>query len=97
MSLNIYFSKKSKVYLQEVKEHIAKNAPRVATQHITNLISRIINLLQYPKIGKINQVYNHENIREIFIDGYKVIYKINPKSILVLMIYKHLDFDEGSL
>ena len=95
--MKINFSLKSKEYLKDVKDNISKNSPTRATPYISKLIHRIIKILRYPNIGKINTVHNNENIREIFLDGYKIIYKINQKSILVLMIYKNIDFDEKDL
>ncbi len=40
---------------------------------------------------------DNANIREFVILGYKVIYKINEKSITILAIYKYIDFDENEL
>jgi len=95
--VKINFSKKSKTYLKEIKSHISKNSSTLALDYVSKLIHRIVKMLQYSKIGKINTVYNDENIRELFLDGYKIIYKINPNSILVLMIYKNIDYDEKDL
>ena len=95
--MKINFSKKSKDYLADLKNFIAKDSLTNAKNYISKLIHKITKTLQYPNIGKINQVYNREDIREIFIDGHKVIYKINQKSVLILVVYKYIDFDEPSL
>ena len=95
--MTINFSKSSKNYLADIKVYISKDSPQRASSHISNLINRIKELLAYPKIGKINKIYNDENIREIFIEGYKIIYKINAHSILILMIYKNIDYNEKEI
>ena len=54
-------------------------------------------MLQYPYIGKVNVTFDDESIREFVLDGIRIIYKIYPKSVGVLMMYKYIDFDEESL
>ena len=40
---------------------------------------------------------NSHKIRDYSVFGYKVIYKINSKSIAILAIYKNINFDEEIL
>ena len=54
-------------------------------------------MLSSPYIGKVNAVYNREDIRETVIEGYKTIYQIKPPHIIVLVVYKNIDFDEASM
>ena len=54
-------------------------------------------MLQHPYIGKINATFDDESIREIILDGMKIIYKIYPNSIGVVMIYKYINLDESNL
>ena len=54
-------------------------------------------MLQYPYIGKVNATFDDESIREIILDGMKIIYKIYPKSVAVVMIYKYIDLDESNI
>ena len=54
-------------------------------------------MLQHPYIGKKNATFNDESIREIILDGMKIIYKIYPNSIGVVMSYKYIDLDESNL
>lgn len=63
----------------------------------TFLKQKLEMLITYPYIGKINPTMNNNNIRDYSVFGYKVIYKINSKSVLILAIYKHIDFDEETL
>ncbi|MCD6259385.1 MAG: hypothetical protein J7J31_07260 [Helicobacteraceae bacterium] len=54
-------------------------------------------MLEYPYIGKVNATFDDETIREIVLDGMKIIYKIYPNSVAVLMIYRYIDFDESDI
>ncbi len=95
--MKVNFSKDSKDFILDLKRYIAKDNPRRAKQYAVKLISRITKMLQYPYVGKVNSTFNDESIRDIVIDGMKIIYKIYPKSVGVLMIYKYIDFDESGL
>lgn len=95
--MQINFSNDSKEFIFKLKEHITLDNPQRAKLYTTKLVSRIKDMLQYPYIGKVNLTFDDESIREIVLDGIKIIYKIYPKSIGVVMIYRYIDVDESKL
>ena len=95
--MKIIYSAQAKEQLNQIKYYISKDNPKVAINYLLKIKSKIELLGKYPYIGKINSVYNLENIREFVILGYKVIYKINTKTILILAIYKYINFNENSI
>ena len=95
--MKVNFSKDSKEFLLNTQNYISLDNPTVAKQYITKLIKRIVNMLQFPNIGKINTTFDDKSIREITLDGINIIYKIAPKSITVLMVYRYIDFNESTL
>ena len=95
--MRIRFSKTAKEQLHEVKSYIARDNPQVASQHIKKIIDRTKKVLSSPYIGKVNAVYNREDIRETVIEEYKTIYQIKPPHIIILVVYKNIDFDETSM
>jgi len=95
--MNVNFSHDAKEFIFKLKEHISINSLSRARQYTVKLVSRIRDMLQHPYIGKINTTFDDESIREIVVDGMKVIYKIYPNSIAIVMIYKYIDLDESKL
>jgi plasmid stabilization system protein ParE len=95
--MKVNFSKDTKEFILNLKQYISKDSPARAKQYTIKFVSRITDMLQYPYIGKVNATFDDELIREIVIDGMKIIYKIYPKSVGVLMIYKYIDFDESDI
>lgn len=95
--MKINFSKDSKEFIFKTKNFISLDNPQRAKDYTLKLVSRITDMLQYPFIGKINTTFNDENIREIILDGIKIIYKIYPKSVAVLMMYKYIDINESEI
>ncbi len=95
--MKINFSKDAKEFIFKLRDFISKDNPSKAKQYTQKLVSRITNMLQHPYIGKVNATFDNKTIREIVLDGMKIIYKIYPTSVAVLMIYKYIDFDESHI
>ena len=95
--MKIIYSKSVKEQLFRIKEHISKDNRQIAITHLKQIKSKIEILGKYPYIGKVNTTLNNPKIRDFILLGYKIIYKINIKSITILSIYKYIDFDESLL
>lgn len=95
--MRIRFSETAKEQLQSVKSYIARDNPQAASRHIKKVIEGTKKMLSSPYIGKVNAVYNREDIRETVIEGYKAIYQIKPPYIIILAVYKNINFDESRM
>jgi len=95
--MKVNLSHDSKEFIFKLKNHISKDNPSRAKAYTTKLVTRIKDMLQYPYIGKVNATFDDESIREIVLDGIKIIYKIYPKSVGVVMIYRYIDFNEEGI
>ncbi|KIM10768.1 MAG: hypothetical protein KU37_08530 [Sulfuricurvum sp. PC08-66] len=93
----VKFTADAKAFLFKNRDFIAKDNLTQANAYTASLIKRVVSMLQFPNIGKINAVFDDESIREIALDGMKIIYKIYPNSIVVLMVYRYINFDESQL
>ena len=95
--IKIRYTREVKQQLADIKEHISKGSQKNAIKHLLHIKSKIELLGKFPFIGKVNATMNIEAVREYIVLGYKVIYKINNKSITVLAVYKYINFDEALL
>jgi len=95
--MKVNFSHDSKEFIFKLKSHISLDNPSRAKSYTTKLIMRIKDMLQYPYIGKVNTTFDDESIREIILDGIKIIYKIYPNSVGVVMIYRYIDLNEEDI
>jgi plasmid stabilization system protein ParE len=95
--MKIFYSKQAKEQLFAIKEFISLDNKKKAIEYLKRIKNKIEILSNYPYIGKRNASFNLNNIRDFIVFGYKVIYKINKKSIIILAIYKYIDFDEKSI
>ncbi len=97
MYLKIVYTKQAKQQLYDIRDYIAKDSKTTAVKYLSKIKYKIEMLGHYPYIGKVNTTMDLKYIRDFIIFGYKVIYKINTKTILILAIYKQIDFDENSI
>ena len=95
--MRVNFSHDSKEFIFKLKSHISLDNPSRAKSYATKLVTRIKDMLQYPYIGKVNATFDDESIREIVLDGIKIIYKIYPNSIGIVMIYRYIDLNEEDI
>lgn len=95
--MKIIYSFLAKQQLYSIKEYIALDNKEISIEYLSKIKNKIEILGNFPYIGKINSTFNLEYIRDFVAFGYKIIYKINKKSILILAIYKYIDFDETTI
>ena len=72
--------------IYEIADFIAKDAPQAAAKWIETLFEQEKNLRQLPFIGRMVPEVKKENVREILIGNYRLIYKIVEKEIWILTV-----------
>lgn len=95
--MKIIYSKQAKEQLYSIKEYIAQDNKTIAIEYLSRIKYKIEMLRDYPYIGKVNATLNMNHIRDFVVFGYKVIYKINKENLIILAIYKYVDFDEKQI
>ncbi len=95
--MTIEYSKEAKEELLNIRNFIAQDSAFNATEYTQELVMRINGMLEFPYIGKVNRTFARQDIRDLFIDGYKIIYKIQLNSIVVLILYKYNQIDEKKI
>lgn len=95
--MKIIYSLQAKQQLYSIKEYISVDNKKTAIEYLSKIKNKIELLGHYPYIGKVNSTFNLNNIRDFVVFGYKIIYKINKENILILAIYKYINFDETTV
>lgn len=83
--------------LKEIKSYISKDSKNNATNFLAKIKTKIELLAEFPHLGQINKTLNKENIREFVVLGFKLIYEIEQCNIIILTIYKQINFNEENL
>lgn len=95
--MKIIYTKQAQTQLKAIKAFIAKDNLSAATTHLLQIKSKIERLADFPFIGQVNPILNNPAVRDWVILGYKVIYKLSENQLVILAIYKNIDFDESTL
>jgi plasmid stabilization system protein ParE len=72
--------------LENIYEFISDKDPVAAKKLINRIFGRVESLSKYPERGRKVPEINRNEIREIFESEYRIIYKIEPKKIIILTI-----------
>ena len=84
--MKITLSKLALSDLSEIKNYIKRDSLHYAKIFIQKIISSIKILKDFPKIGRVVPEFKDENIREIFVKSYRVIYRIENQTIFIVTV-----------
>jgi plasmid stabilization system protein ParE len=90
--MKVHWTDRAKTRLRLVHDHIAKDAPLVASQVVERLLQRSIQIGDLPASGRAVPEYKREDMREILERPYRIIYRILPNriDIIAVMHYRQL-------
>lgn len=70
--------------LEQAAEYIAADSPTYAAALVAGADKAAQSLRNFPERGRAVPEYRDRQIREIFVGSYRLIYRIDPKGILVI-------------
>ena len=82
----VNWSEPAKLSLKQIYEFISKDSNYYAKEVIDNIINESEKLIDFPKLGRIVPEVNNENIREIIIYSYRLIYEIKSSEINIITL-----------
>jgi plasmid stabilization system protein ParE len=72
--------------LENIYEFISDKDPVAAKNLINRIFERVESLNRFPERGRKVPEINRDEIREVFVSEYRIIYQIEPKKISILTI-----------
>lgn len=72
--------------VRDIAAYIALDKPSAAVQWAEKIFNSVERLSDFPESGRVVPEIHRNEIREIVQDNYRVIYKVKPKEILVLVV-----------
>jgi addiction module RelE/StbE family toxin len=94
--MKIFWSPLSVNRLEEIFEYISKDNSSAAQKMIEKIFKKVETLSDYPNRGRKVPEAKREEIREVFLGEYRIIYRVEKNKLLVLTIrnFKQLLLDE---
>jgi toxin ParE1/3/4 len=73
--------------LRSIHEYISKDSQRYADRFIEKLISRVTQLENFPKSGRVVPEFDSEVIRELIEGNYRIVYKLSSDQVAIVRIH----------
>jgi len=86
VALKIIWSQEALDDIESIATYIEKDSPMYAKSVVQTLFSKVTLLPDFPLIGRVVPEYQDENIRELFVYSYRVIYKISSQAIHIIAV-----------
>jgi len=86
--MKLSWSKESMLKLLEIEQYIEKNNPKKAVEFTDFLISQGEVLSDTPYIGRIVKEISNPSIRELIVNNYRIVYKIQEQDVIILTVFE---------
>jgi addiction module RelE/StbE family toxin len=74
--------------LDEIAHYIARDNPRAAERWVERLVEAAHKIANAPLAGRMVPELEDPAIREVLVRKYRIVYRIDPKRIVVLTIFE---------
>ena len=74
--------------MQTIKTYIAKDSPQTAIRLIKKFRKSTGRLKEFPRCGRVILELQNPDLREILVDGYRVMYQIDGTYVNVFAVYE---------
>ncbi len=72
--------------LECIRDYIKRDSEYYATRFVERIIEAIEGLEQFPEMGRCVPEAESENIRELLFHNYRIIYRVETDTILILTV-----------
>ncbi len=86
--MKVVWSKEALRRLIEIEEYISLDNPERAVHFVDRLIERAEQIKDYPYQGRVVPEFAVNEIREVFVKTYRIVYRISENSIEILTVYE---------
>ena len=97
MDLPVAWSPEAIDDLESIADYIARDSEYYARAVVNEMLSSATSLAQLPNRGRVVPEFSDDQLREIFVYSYRLIYRIERERVLVLAVVhgKRLIEDSG--
>ena len=86
MAHKVIWAPRALAALEEIVEYIAKQSPANAASVAQRIVAATDRLADFPRMGRIVPEFNREDIREVIVFRYRIIYRVRQDSVQLLDI-----------
>ena len=72
--------------VRELRAYIAQDSPYYARQFVARILKTIAKLIEHPKIGRPVPEAKRDDVRELIVQDYRIIYVIQPDTTYIVTV-----------
>lgn len=89
----IVWSRPARDDLRLIHQYIAHDSPHYATRVVQDIVGKVEGLKQLPRLGRMVPEINEENVREIGMYSYRIMYELRDGTVYIHgVIHRRRDF-----
>ena len=86
MALRLQWSEEALEDIESIANYIEKDSPVYAKAVVSNFFEKVEILKNFPELGRAVPETSNEKIREIFVYSYRLIYRLDSDSLLIIAV-----------
>jgi toxin ParE1/3/4 len=86
MALRVGWSRRAVSDLEHIAEYIAADSPRYARSVVTKILNEAKLLARFPRSGRRVPEFDDDDMRELIVYSYRVIYQVQTDKVLIAAI-----------
>lgn len=86
--MKLRWSERSVNDLIAIQKYIAQNNPQMAKEWVAKLRQRARSAAEKALVGRIVPEFNQQDLREVFLGNYRIVYRVHDDGILILTIFE---------
>jgi addiction module RelE/StbE family toxin len=80
--------------LEAIGAYFERTSPQYASAVVGRLYSSVEQLVEYPKIGRKVPEIDHESLRELIVEDYRIVYQLQEERIeIVTVLHSRQDIE----
>jgi len=84
--VKVYWSELASVQLDEAMTYIAQDRPAAAARWLEHLLESAESLAEFPDSGPVADEAKRDDIRELIVSPYRIIYRRDPSAVYITMV-----------
>jgi toxin ParE1/3/4 len=86
MAHRIVWSPRAAKDLESITDYIAADSPAYAGTVLKNIVNQTRMLARFPRAGRMVPEYDDENLRELIVYNYRIIYRLEREEALIVAV-----------
>jgi toxin ParE1/3/4 len=86
--LKVRWSPRALRDLREIGRYIDRDSPEAARRWVGRLQGRARSAATAPRAGRVVPEFERQEIREVFLGNYRIVYRLRPNEIVILTVFE---------